>query len=145
MHFSMVGTISFDVPGKELKITQSWPAFSTFDLIFLHGDAFPWVNSYTSENVNILLGKPCFRWLDFGIIEHHVRSLLSLCDMLLEYSFEPRPNIRALGTMWYSRLCYEHCFIDKRMLAYKTQFDERKQDWLVQNFGLLRPQRLDKV
>ena len=98
MHFSMVGTISFDVPGKELKITQSWPAFSTFDLIFLHGDAFPWVNSYTSENVNILLGKPCFRWLDFGIIEHHVRSLLSLCDMLLEYSFEPRPNIRALGT-----------------------------------------------
>ena len=36
--------------------------------------------------------------------------------MLLGYSFEPRPNSRALGTT-YSGLGYDHRFIDKRMLA----------------------------
>ena len=36
--------------------------------------------------------------------------------MLLGYSFEPRPNSRALGTT-YSGLGYDHRFIDKRTLA----------------------------
>ena len=36
-----------------------------------------------------------------------------------------------------SRLSYDRRFISKRLLALKkTQFDERKQDWLVQKFGL---------
>ena len=36
-----------------------------------------------------------------------------------------------------SRLSYDHRFISKRLLALKrNQFDERKQDWLVQKFGL---------
>ena len=31
-------------------------------------------------------------------MKHRVKSLLSFRGMLLEYSLEPRPNIRALGT-----------------------------------------------
>ena len=61
--------------------------------------------------------------------------------MFLEYSSKPMPNSRALGT---SASC-DHQFINKRMLALekkKNQFDERKHDWLVQKFGLRRPERL---
>ena len=78
-----------------------------------------------SKNVNIVLAKPFFRLLDFGILESQVRSLLSLRGMLLGYSFEPRTIIRALGTagsVMNIVLSINGCSHTK------TQFDERKQD-----------------
>ena len=48
---------------------------------------------------------------------NRVRSLLSMLCMLLGYSFEPRPNSRALGIVgWF---VFDHRFI-KRMLALET-------------------------
>ena len=46
---------------------------------------------------------------------NRVRSLLSMLCMLLGYSFEPRPNSRALGIGFV----FDHRFI-KRMLALET-------------------------
>ena len=80
---------------------ENYPKLTSFFNFWLNlfaRFAFPWVKSYTRKNVNTLLGKPCFRLLDFGIMKHRVKSLLSFRGMLLEYSLEPRPNIRALGT-----------------------------------------------
>ena len=51
--------------------------------------------------------------------------------MLLGYTFEPRPNGPVLSI--YSRLSCNLRFIKKHS---KNQFDKRKQDWLVQKFGL---------
>ena len=62
--------------------------------------------------------------------------------MLLEYSFEPRSKSRALGTassVMTVGLSINGCS------PWKDQFDERKQDWLVQTFGLRRLQKLDVI
>ena len=64
---------------------------------------------------------------------NRLRSLLSMRSMSLEYSFEPRPKSRAFGTAGLVQLWP------------LWWFDERKQDWLVQNFGLRRLQRLDAI
>ena len=70
---------------------------------------------------------------------HQVRSLLSMRCVLLGYIFEPRPNSHALTT---ARSVINH----KRILALeKNQFVEIEQNWLVQKFGLRRPQRFDAI
>ena len=61
---------------------------------------------------------------------------------MLRYSFEPRLKRRALGTagsVMTSGLSVNGCSDSK------NQFDERKQDWLVQKCGLRRLQRLDII
>ena len=68
-----------------------------------------------------------------------VRFLLSICCLLLKYSFQSRPNIRALGTggsVMTFGLSINGCSPSK------NQFDEKKHDWIAQKFGLRRPQRL---
>ena len=62
--------------------------------------------------------------------------------MLLGYSFEPGPNSRALGTA--GSVMTIGLSINGLSHA-KNQFDERKQDWLVQRFGLRRLQRFDTI
>ena len=60
--------------------------------------------------------------------------------MLLGYSFESRPNSHVLGTggsFMTIGLSINGCSLSK------NQFDERKRDWLVQKFGLRRPQRFE--
>ena len=51
---------------------------------------------------NTLPAESSFRLLEFAVLEKDclnlVKSLLSMLFMLLGYSFEPRPNSRALGT-----------------------------------------------
>ena len=51
---------------------------------------------------NTLPAQSFFRLLEFPVLEkdclNRVKSLLSMRFMLLGYSFEPRPNSRALGT-----------------------------------------------
>ena len=62
--------------------------------------------------------------------------------MLLGYSFKPRPTGRVLGTVGSVRsirLSINGCSHSQ------NQFDERKQDWLVQKFDLQRLQRLDPI
>ena len=59
--------------------------------------------------------------------------------MLLGHSFDLRPNSRAFaiaGSVMTSGLLINECSQQK-----KKQFDEGKQDLLVQKFGLRRPQR----
>ena len=59
--------------------------------------------------------------------------------MLLGHSFELRSNSRAFaiaGSVMTSGLLINECSQQK-----KSQFDEGKQDLLVQKFGLRRPQR----
>ena len=65
---------------------------------------------------------------------NRVKSLLSMCCILLGYSFESRPNSRAVGTAGSVLIIG---------LSRKNQFDARKQDWLVQKFGLRRFQRFN--
>ena len=86
-------------------------------------------------------GVPCEQSLSFAcsilVIQERLcrtwaTSLLSMRGMLLGYSFEPRP--RALGTagsVMTIGLSMNRCLHSK-----KNQFDERKQDWLVQKIGL---------
>ena len=54
--------------------------------------------------------------------------------------YGPKSGVsRIIQESWQlcSRLSYDHRFIRKRLLALKkNQFDERKQDWLVQKFRL---------
>ena len=61
--------------------------------------------------------------------------------MLLGYSFEPGPNTRALSTVGSvtTGLSINRCSHSK------NQFDERKQDWLVQKFGLRRLSKIDAI
>ena len=73
--------------------------------------------------------KLCINW---------VRSLLSMCCLLLGYSLEPRPNSCALGTVnsVTTNDSINEC------LHLKNQFDERRQDWLIQKFGLWQIHKL---
>lgn len=68
---------------------------------------------------------------------NRVRSLLNMRCILLGYSFELWPtNSYALGIAgsgMTSGLTKNKC------LHSKNQRDERKQDWIVQKFGLQRP------
>ena len=73
---------------------------------------------------------------------NRVRSLLNMRCLLLGYSFESRRNSSALGP----RLSYDHCSINKRTLSLgKTKYDKRKEDWLVQKFGLRQLESLDAI
>ena len=71
---------------------------------------------------------------------NRVRPLLSMCCTLQGHSFELRRHSRALGIA----RSMTSGFIDKWMLAL-SQCDERKQNSLVQQFGLRRPQRFDAI
>ena len=55
--------------------------------------------------------------------------------MLLGYSFEPRPNSCAPAKV--GLVMINGCS--------QSQFDEREQDWLVQKFGLRRPQSFNAI
>ena len=73
---------------------------------------------------------------------NRVRSLLSMRCLLLRYSFESRPNSSTLG----ARLSDDHCSIDKRLLGLgKIKYDWRKEDWLVQKFGLRQLESLNAI
>ena len=90
---------------------------------------------------NSTLALESFTWLSLGqfwrtqerLCMTRVRSLLSMRGMFLRYSFGPRPNDSApatagsLMTIGLSIKVFSHP---------KNQFDERKQDWLVQDMGL---------
>lgn len=70
---------------------------------------------------------------------NRTRTLLSMRCIFLGYSFEPRPNIRSLGTtgsVMNIGLSINGCS------RTKTQFDERKPDWLVQSRLLARHWKL---
>ena len=69
---------------------------------------------------------------------NRLRSLLSMLSMLQGYTFEPRLNIRALGTVG----SVVNIFSSLNGCSHtKTQFDAKKQDWIVQKFGLRRLRR----
>lgn len=69
-----------------------------------------------------------------------VKSLQSMCCLLLGYSFEPRPNNCAFGSAG-SRMAIG---LSISVCSHsENQFqNERARDWLVQEFGLRRLQRL---
>ena len=46
---------------------------------------------------------------------------------------------------WLSGLSYKHQFFNNGCSLSKTQFDGRKQDWLVQKFGLWLLQRFNAI
>ena len=56
-------------------------------------------------------------WCTRKIEKNREKSLLSMCCMLLGYSFEPRP--------WYSGLCYDHRFCEEKTSLTR----EDKIDW----------------
>ena len=62
--------------------------------------------------------------------------------MLLGYSFEPSPYRRVLDTAG-SAITIGDQLTDARTGI--NLFDERKQDGVVQRFGLQRPQTLDAI
>ena len=66
-----------------------------------------------------------------------VRCFLSMPGMLAGH----RPNGRAVAC--YRRLSCDRQLIYKRTLALEKPVSLEKKDWLVQKFGLRRPQRLD--
>ena len=71
---------------------------------------------------------------------NRVRSLLSMHYMLRGYRFKLRPNSHAPGTV--GSVITNGLLINRYSHSIKL-FDEKKQDWLVQNFRLQQLQRLD--
>ena len=69
-----------------------------------------------------------------------VRSLLSMRCLLLGYSFDLRPNSHALGT---AAVVLTIGLTITAARTRKTSWIRKKQDWLVQKFGLRRLQKLD--
>ena len=65
--------------------------------------------------------------------------------MLLGYSFKPRPHGRVLGQAGSVNSCRSVRLSINGCAHSENQFDERKQDWLVQKFDLQRLQRLDPI
>ena len=64
--------------------------------------------------------------------ERHVRSCRAWVAFLA-YSFEPRPNNHMLAIVSFFMTI--GLSINRQTQTRKNQFDERKQDWLVQKFG----------
>ena len=79
---------------------------------------------------------PILYLLDFCVLEKRLH--MNHC-MLLGYSFETRPNSRALGTVDSVMTIAESI---NRCPHSKNLLGEKKQDWLVQKFGLQWLQRL---
>ena len=75
--------------------------------------------------------------------EHQVRSLLSMCGIFLGYSFESRSNNHVLAIVCLVMTI--DLLINRRTRTRKKQFDERKQDWLVQKFGLRQLKKFDMI
>ena len=73
-------------------------------------------------------------WIEF------ITSLLNMHYMLRGYSFKLRPNSHAPGTV--GSVIINGLLINRYSHSTKL-FDEKKQDWLVQNFRLQQLQRLD--
>ena len=101
-----------------------------------HSFSYAFPLTFTSSST--LPSEPFFCFLDFDPLEKDSTSIkYELCwacvACLLGYSFEPRPNSRALCTA--SSDMHDHQFINNRCSYSKNQFDKRKQDWLVQNSG----------
>ena len=65
--------------------------------------------------------------------------------MLLGYSFQLRPHGRVLGKAGSVNGCRSVRLSINGCSHSENQFDERKQDWLVQKFDLQRLQRLDAI
>ena len=86
--------------------------------------SFAWsILAYSRKTLHL-----CMNW---------VRCFLSMPGMLAGH----RPNGRAVAC--YRRLSCDHQFIYKRTLALEKPVSLANKDWLVQKFGLRRPQRLD--
>lgn len=73
-------------------------------------------------------------WIEF------ITSLLNMHYMLWGYSFKLRPNSHAPGTV--GSVITNGLLIIRYSHSIKL-FDEKNQDWLVQNFRLQQLQRLD--
>ena len=69
---------------------------------------------------------------------NRVKSLSSIRCMSLGYIFEPKLSIRALGTV--GSVVNINSSLNGCSHT-KTQFDAKKQDWLVQKFGFRRRRR----
>ena len=81
-----------------------------------------------------------FRLLDFGVVDKDsawIEKNLETLEILK--NFELRSNSRALSTA--SSVMIVGLSVN-RCSHSVNQFDERKQDWLVQKFGLRRLQRI---
>ena len=115
---------------EQSKFPQS-VKWSSWNLSTLWKLALNMLASHQSHPVNrsnrafLSLARFCCTGQSLGM--NRVKSLLSMCCILLGYSFESRPNSRAVGTAGSVLIIG---------LSRKNQFDARKQDWLVQKFGL---------
>ena len=122
---------------EQSKFPQS-VKWSSWNLSTLWKLALNMLASHQSHPVNrsnrafLSLARFCCTGQSLGM--NRVKSLLSMCCILLGYSFESRPNSRAVGTAGSVLIIG---------LSRKKQFDARKQDWLVQKFGLRRFQRFN--
>ena len=82
-------------------ISLPWDQVSSSSVIAtnLHYGQFLLLQSYQRSSLS---AEPFFLLLDFVVLEkdsmNRVRFLLSMRSMFLRYSFEPRPNSRALAT-----------------------------------------------
>ena len=80
---------------------------------------------------------------------NRVRSLLNMRCMLPRYSLEPKPNMPDLAAILVFHGTAGSIITIGLSLNgrshWKNRFDERKQDWLGQKFGLRRHQRVDAI
>ena len=120
---------------EQSKFPQS-VKWSSWNLSTLWKLALNMLASHQSHHVNrsnrAFLSLARFWFTGQSLCMNRVKSLLSMCCILLGYSFESRPNSRAVGTAGSVLIIGS---------SRKNQFDARKQDWLVQKFGLRRFQR----
>ena len=77
-----------------------------------------------------------------------VKFLLSMLSALLSNSFEPMPNRCSFLTVSFRRTFRRHFYLlpvsPKNWCSrLKNQFDESKPEWLAQELGLRRLQRMD--
>ena len=89
-----------------------------------------------------------FGLFDFGVLEKDsawtsCKVLSSMGGMFLAYSFEPRPNNHMLAIVSFFMTI--GLSINRQTQTRKNQFEERKQDWLVQKFGLWQLQKFDML
>ena len=89
-----------------------------------------------------------FGLFDFGVLEKDsawtsCKVLSSMGGMFLAYSFEPSPNNHMLAIVSFFMTI--GLSINRQNQTRKNRFDERKQHWLVQKFGLCGLQKFDMI
>ena len=128
---------------RYLRLHEShiYPSMSLFSLeaiiVFVHGEPL----GHHHPGSRALLSLVRFWLTRKSLCMNRVKSLLSLRCMLLAVLI-PGLQIAALGTagsVMTSGLSLNGCSHSK------NQFDERKQDWLVQKFMLRWLQRVDAI